>query len=136
MQHQQSIPSIFIDQSLNSMILFYFSAQTVYSIHSSEDTIKHELFKNGPVEADFEVYADFVNYRSGVYQHTTGGMLGGHAIKMLGWGVEDGVKYWLCANSWNDDWGENGFFKILRGSNHCGIETDINAGLPKAKSWW
>lgn len=51
---------------------------------------------------------------------------------MLGWGVEDDTPYWLCANSWNTDWGDNGFFKILRGSDHCGIESEITAGLAKA----
>lgn len=44
----------------------------------------------------------------GVYQHVSGSAVGGHAIKMLGWGEEDGVPYWLCANSWNTDWGDNG----------------------------
>ena len=76
----------------------------------------------GPVEAGFTVFEDFLTYKSGVYQHKTGSRLGGHAIKILGWGVENGVKYWLVANSWNEDWGDKGFFKILRGSNHCGIE--------------
>ena len=32
----------------------------------------------------------------------------GHAIRILGWGVEGGVKYWLIANSWNTDWGDQG----------------------------
>lgn len=54
-----------------------------------------------------------VSSRAGVYQHVTGSALGGHAIKMLGWGEEDGVPYWLCANSWNTDWGENGEEKTL-----------------------
>lgn len=79
----------------------------------------------------FTVYADFLTYRSGVYQHTTGEELGGHAIKILGWGVEDGTDYWLVANSWNEDWGDKGFFKILRGSDECGIESGIVAGIPK-----
>lgn len=55
--------------------------------------------------------------------------MGGHAVKILGWGVEEGTPYWLCANSWNSDWGDKGFFKILRGENECGIETGIVAGL-------
>ena len=47
----------------------------------------------------------------GVYQHVTGGMLGGHAIKILGWGEENGTPYWLAANSWNSDWGDKGMTK-------------------------
>lgn len=30
------------------------------------------------------MYQDFFNYKGGVYSHTTGGVVGGHAIKMLG----------------------------------------------------
>jgi len=42
--------------------------------------------------------------------------LGGHAVKLIGWGVdEEGVKYWKVVNSWNNTWGENGTFKIVRG---------------------
>lgn len=55
-------------------------------------------------------------------------MLGGHAIKIIGWGVEDGTPYWLVVNSWNESWGDNGTFKILRGSDECGIEDNIVAG--------
>ena len=43
----------------------------------------------------------------GVYQHVSGKPLGGHAIRILGWGVEEGTPYWLVANSWNYDWGDN-----------------------------
>lgn len=46
--------------------------------------------------------------------------MGGHAVKMIGWGVEGGVKYWICSNSWGTGWGENGFFKIKMGE--CGID--------------
>ena len=65
---------------------------------------------------------------SGVYEHKSGSMLGGHAIKLLGWGTENGVDYWLVANSWNPDWGDNGFFKIRRGTDECGIESNVVAG--------
>lgn len=90
-----------------------------------------EILTNGPVEGAFTVYADFPNYKSGVYQHVTGGVLGGHAIKILGWGVENGTPYWLVANSWNPTWGDKGYFKIKKGNNECGIESGIVAGLPK-----
>jgi len=102
-----------------------------YSLPNNVHAIQLEIMRNGPVEAAFEVYADFPTYKSGVYQHVSGELLGGHAIKILGWGVEDGIDYWLVANSWNTDWGDKGFFKILRGSDHCGIEDSVVAGIPR-----
>ncbi|XP_036405895.1 cathepsin B-like [Megalops cyprinoides] len=102
-----------------------------YSVPSEQQQIMSELYKNGPVEGAFTVYEDFLLYKTGVYQHVTGSALGGHAIKILGWGEENGTPYWLAANSWNTDWGDNGYFKILRGEDHCGIESEIVAGIPR-----
>jgi cathepsin B len=83
--------------------------------------------KDGPVEAAFTVYQDFMNYKSGIYHHVSGGMLGGHAIKAVGWGTEGGVDYWIMANSWGTSWGEDGFFKIKRGD--CGIDSQMTFGI-------
>ena len=84
---------------------------------------------NGPISAAFTVFADFLTYTSGVYSHKSGAELGGHAVKIYGWGTTaDGVDYWLVANSWNNYWGLNGSFMIVRGSNECGIEDDLVAG--------
>lgn len=105
--------------------------QKVYSIRDGEDHIKAELFKNGPVEGAFLVFTDFFNYKSGVYEYTGGDFVYGHAVKIMGWGVENGIKYWLIANSWNTDWGDKGYFKILRGENHLGVERYIVTGLPR-----
>jgi cathepsin B len=86
---------------------------------------------NGPVEAAFSVYSDFENYASGIYHQTGGEMMGGHAIKIVGFGTENGVKYWKVQNSWNPYWGEGGYFRIRRGSDECGIESQVvaNSGL-------
>ncbi|UJR32386.1 hypothetical protein I4U23_019848 [Adineta vaga] len=104
---------------------------SVHSIHFKQEQIQTEIMKNGPVEAGFTVYSDFLAYKSGVYKHTAGSHLGGHAIKIIGWGVENDTPYWLVANSWNEDWGDKGFFKILRGHDECGIENGVVAGIPK-----
>jgi len=55
-----------------------------------------------------------------VYQHVSGSYLGGHAIKLLGWGVDKatGAPYWLCANSWNEDWSVTRFSAHNRGRSH------------------
>ena len=41
-----------------------------------------------------------------------------HGVLAVGYGP----SYWLVKNSWGKNWGENGFIKIKRGSNTCGIE--------------
>jgi len=64
------------------------------------------------METGFTVYEDFMSYKSGIYHHVSGEVAGGHAVKMIGWGNEGGVDYWICANSWGPEWGEKGFFRI------------------------
>ena len=98
---------------------------------SGEAAFQQELFTNGPFEVVFEVYEDFPTYKSGVYSHVSGGLLGGHAVKVTGWGTLNGTPYWKIANSWNPDWGMTGFFLIARGSDECGIEDSGSAGSPK-----
>lgn len=55
----------------------------------------------------------FHSYSSGVLTSEAGcGTSLDHAILAVGWGVEDGVDYWLVKNSWGSDWGEDGYIKI------------------------
>ncbi|CAL8104889.1 unnamed protein product [Calicophoron daubneyi] len=93
-----------------------------YFVEANQDSIRREIMLNGPVESGFRVYEDFGEYASGVYFHSHGRYVGNHAIRILGWGVEHNTSYWLIANSWNEEWGEGGTFRMLRGRNECGIE--------------
>ncbi len=109
---------------------------TTYPFFHEQDVMA-DIIKNGPVECGMTVYSDFPAYQSGVYQHTNGTALGGHAIKVIGWGVDNTTNpptpYWQVANSWNTWWGEDGYFRIIRdeGSKSCGIMDDCWAGCPK-----
>jgi cathepsin B len=69
-----------------------------------------------------------MNYKSGVYKHTTGYYEGGHAVKVIGWGAANGLNYWLIANSWGTSWGEQGYFRIAFGE--VGIDSAAYACLP------
>lgn len=86
-----------------------------YSVASDVPSIQAEIMANGPVEAAFSVYADFESYKGGVYQHVTGDYLGGHAVKIIGWGVDatSNLPYWLVANSWNTQWGKYILYSLL-----------------------
>jgi len=56
--------------------------------------------------------------------------LGGHAVKIVGWGAD----YWIAANSWGTAWGDKGYFKIIM--NHPDLKLEENhisliPGIPK-----
>merc|ERR1711971_332820 len=110
-------------------------AERAYAIYGVTN-MQEEIMTNGPIQVAFMVYKSFMSYRSGVYQAHwyESEPEGGHAVKLVGWGTEGGVDYWLVANSWNTYWGEEGFFKIRRGDNECRIETmgPPYAGLPSS----
>jgi len=103
---------------------------------STVDVIRQDLMTNGPVQVAFEVYQDFMAYKSGVYHHVSGSLLGGHAVELVGWGIDSAsnMPYWLIKNSWDTTWGDNGYFKILRGKNECGIESSVYSGQPLVQS--
>jgi len=44
-----------------------------------------------------------------------------HEVTIVGYGSEGGMDFWLAKNSWATWFGENGFFKIKRGTGHCGV---------------
>jgi len=112
-------------------------ARTTYTVNGVTNMQK-EVMTNGPIQVAFMVYRSFMSYSSGVYEklpyETT--PEGGHAVKIVGWGTESGTDYWLVANSWNTGFGLNGFFKIKRGSDECGIESrgPPYAGMPAVSS--
>ena len=104
-------------------------AKSAYGIMGVEN-IQRELMDRGPISVAMTVFQDFELYAGGVYQHVKGAPLGGHAIKLIGWGVDEetGTPFWTCVNSWNTAWGEGGTFRIKRGSNECMIESEAVAG--------
>ena len=99
------------------------------------------LVKNGPMAVAFEVYDDFFNYKSGVYHHT--GLkdrfnpfeITNHAVLLVGYGTDTTnpqapEKYWIVKNSWGESWGEDGYFKIRRGTDECALESIAVQSFP------
>lgn len=95
---------------------------TSYTKLNGLAAIREWVGTNGPVQACFTVYSDFMNYyQSGVYKKTNNAtVLGGHCVAIIGY--DDAQQCWICKNSWGPAWGEKGFFRI--GYGQCGIDAE------------
>jgi len=106
-----------------------------YASIKGEKDMMAEIAKNGPIvcaiDATDELYS---NYTGGIFEDKTGTTELNHGISVVGYGVENGTKFWHVRNSWGDSWGERGFFRIVRGTNNLGIESDCAFGIP-ADTW-
>ncbi|EGD80528.1 hypothetical protein PTSG_01119 [Salpingoeca rosetta] len=53
-----------------------------------------------------------------------------HAVQIVGYGIDSSsgpaIPYWTVRNSWGEDWGENGYIRLYRGNNVCGLRNDVN----------
>ncbi|KAL9314620.1 hypothetical protein ACSQ67_020072 [Phaseolus vulgaris] len=98
----------------------------------AEDELKHAVAFVRPVSVAFQVVSGFRFYEKGVYTSDSCGstpwvcykfMDVNHAVLAVGYGVENGVPYWLIKNSWGANWGDSGYFKMELGKNMCGVAT-------------
>ncbi len=91
-----------------------------------------KVLENMKGTSDYEELIDdeFINDMT-LYDYSIEWQLLNHSILIIGWGVENGVKYWICRNSYGDSWGEAGHFRIRRGANDYGIESEPSAYIPE-----
>jgi len=94
----------------------------VQSFQPTEYAIQTAVQQYGPISICLD--ATKFDYYSGGIMDENGCTSGypDHAVAIVGWGSEDGTNYWIVKNSWGADWGEDGYVRILRGVDACGVE--------------
>ena len=96
-----------------------------------EQAMMQEIYQRGPIACGVAVPDSLEKYTGGIYNDKTGDTNIVHDISVVGYGVENGVKYWTVRNSWGTQFGEDGFFRVIRGVNNIAIETDCAWATPK-----
>lgn len=102
---------------------YYIYHTDEYGNVSGEEAMMQEIYQRGPIACGIAVPESLEEYTGGIYEDTTGDMDIVHDISVVGYGVEDGVKFWTVRNSWGSHWGEEGFFRVVRGVNNLNIES-------------
>ena len=118
----------------------FFKCILYYSLYGSNKSkgggelqIRTEIYFFGPLATGFEVYPDFYTFdaKNEIYEwNGIGPRTGGHAVVIVGWGKENDKPYWIIKNSWGPNWGDNGFYRMIRGSNNCKIEENCMGAYP------
>lgn len=93
-----------------------------------------EIYQRGPIACGIAVTDDLRKYTGGIFEDKTGRMEITHDISIVGYGVENGTKYWVVRNSWGSSWGESGFVRVIRGINNLNLESDCAWATP-ADTW-
>ena len=83
------------------------------------------LYKNGPIAVAIDC-VDIIDYRSGIATVCNDNGLN-HAVLLVGYGIENDTPYWIFKNSWGSNWGENGYFRVRRNINACGMLNEFAA---------
>ena len=113
--------------------LHIYSVPGIEKDQGSERNIRSEIFKWGPVSSGMKVFPSFYTFdpKTEIYDcEDKMEPISGHAVEITGWGVSAGIPYWQVKNSWGTKWGDDGYFRIVRGKNCCGIEENVVTGIP------
>lgn len=89
----------------------------------NENDLKASVANYGVVSVCIDASdIDFQMYESGIFDIDTCSIFSlDHAVACVGYGTENGIDYWIVRNSWGTDWGEEGYIRMVRGKNMCGI---------------
>lgn len=99
------------------------------TISSDENEIAMTLIANGPLSVLMDA-STLSFYHKGIYNPSVCNPTTlNHAVLLVGFGEDNGIDYWIVKNSWGTKWGEDGYFRIARGVNKCGIATGVTTAI-------
>jgi C1A family cysteine protease len=95
---------------------------------ADEDDMAAFLAANGPISIAMDA-GILETYTGGIIKPTAGECSQvqlDHAIVIVGYDFTGPTPYWIVRNSWGTSWGEKGYFRIVKGTNACGLATAVS----------
>lgn len=96
----------------------------------NEDAMQKALYHVGPLSVGVNANQDWQLYDKGIYnpsedQCSSDPADQDHGVVVVGYGSEKGLDYWIIRNSWGKNWGEDGYMRLARGKNACGVANSV-----------
>jgi len=106
-----------------------------YGRLASVNDMMAEIYTRGPIVCSMYAHSQpFEDYTGGIITEATVYNFTTHVVSMVGYGVDTSVQpsrpYWIVRNSFGTHWGEQGFFRVLRGRNTLLIESHCGWAVP------
>lgn len=103
----------------------------VHATRKGDEEAMVAALQRGPLAAGVDASSyEFLHYSSGVFDLRSCGAALNHAVLVVGYGREGGMEYWRLKNSWGEFWGEEGYMRLERGTNRCGIADLVAFATP------
>ncbi|KAG2498163.1 hypothetical protein HYH03_003920 [Edaphochlamys debaryana] len=104
-------------------------ASYVHVAPRDEQAVMEALYLHGPLAVVLDgSEPDLTFYAEGVYHNKDCGQAledTDHVVVLVGYGTTpEGVDYWIIRNSWSKYWGMDGYARITRKGNDCGVSTN------------
>lgn len=108
---------------------YYDIANFETGIGVDEEKMRKAVYLHGPVNVGMYAYS-FLHFPGGIIDFDSKECPNGpddldHSLSVVGYGTENGVDYWKVRNSWGPFYGENGYLRVKRGANVCGIGLQV-----------
>jgi len=105
------------------------SVSKYVDVPQNQDMALQSAVAKGPVAVAIEADQEsFQFYKSGVFDDPDCGDMLDHGVLAVGYGVDGDQNYWIVKNSWGEDWGDQGYIRMLRRTDNpegeCGINMD------------
>jgi cathepsin L len=126
---EAAYPYTAADGTCNTNVTAAATLTSFKDVTSGSETALMAAVNIGPVSVAIEADQNcFQFYSGGVLSDPSCGMNLDHGVLLVGYGTDATTNqdYWIVKNSWGATWGEQGYIRLIRGSNECGIAQDAS----------
>lgn len=124
--NNESYPYIGIMNQCNTSCNKIVNINSYQNIKENDEDILKKALNVAPISVAIQANKrSFQFYKSGIYSDLDCGFELDHGVLLIGYGTDQNLDYWIVKNSWGENWGENGYIRLLRNIDDnrglCGI---------------